>query len=268
MARGSVTSLWRFPVKSMQGETLAEGRLGVRGLGGDRRYAVVNPETGKVLTAKRYGELLMASARTEPTGAVVIALPDGTELAADDPAISSALSQWLDQPCRLAEVPAGDGAAEFEMSFDAEQPEHDLFSWPVMAGTFLDLAAVHLLTSASLDTARRLHPGGDWDVRRFRPTVLVDVDPSELGNGPAGGQDPAGFVEDTWVDSQVRLGQAVLSVFLPTVRCPMPSRLQPGLPRDLGVARTLHDHHENNLGVYASVTTPGVVAVGDLLASA
>lgn len=267
MALGTVTSLWRFPVKSMQGEVLTQGRLGVRGLEGDRRYALINVETGKVLTAKRYGQLLTASARTEPGGTVTIALPDGTEMAADDPSTSSALSDWLGQPCRLAQAPAGEETPEFEMSFDAEDPEHDLFSWPVMAGTFLDLAAVHLLTSASVDAARRLHPEGDWDVRRFRPTVMVDAAAGEpVAVDPVA--EAAGFAEDDWVDSSIRLGQAVLSVLMLTVRCPMPARPQPGLPRDLGVARTLRDHHQNNLGVYASVTTPGVVAVGDAVTSA
>lgn len=248
---GTITELWRFPVKSMQGEPVQQSTLGPAGLDGDRRYALVSTDTQKVLTAKRFGDLLLASARTEADGSVVMTLPDGRELAATDPAADAVLSDWLGQPCRLAARPGAEEAPEFEMSFDAEHTDKDLFAWPVLAGTFLDLAAAHLLTTASLDAGRALHPDGDWDPRRFRATALID------------GIDGTGFVEDGWVDGPVQVGQARVQVFMPTIRCPMPSRAQPDLPRDLGVARALRDHHGNNLGVYASVTQPGQVKIGD-----
>ncbi len=250
---GTITQLWRFPVKSMQGEQVERSTLGPAGLDGDRRYALVHDDTGKVLTAKRYGDLLLAMARTKGDQ-VVIDLPDGTEHLAGDPDTDAALTAWLGQPCHLAEPPAGAGAPEFDMSFDAEHPDQDLFAWPVAAGTYLDLAGAHLLTTSSLAAARRLHPDGDWDVRRFRPTALIDT-----------GTDPA-FVEDAWVGSTVQVGQAQVAVTMLTIRCPMPSRLQPELPKDLGVARALRDHHQNNLGVYGDVPRPGLVAVGDPVA--
>ena len=71
------------------------------------------------------------------------------------------------------------------------------------------------------------------------------------------------FPEDAWVGGALRIGAATLEVLMPTIRCPMPSRAQPGLPRDTTVAATLRDHHENNLGIYCSVTTAGTVTVGD-----
>jgi len=167
---GTITQLWRFPVKSMQGEQVERSTLGPAGLDGDRRYALVHDDTGKVLTAKRYGDLLLATARTKGDQ-VVIALPDGTEHLAGDPDTDAAITAWLGQPCHLAEPPAGAGAPEFDMSFDAEHPDQDMFAWPVAAGTYLDLAGAHLLTTSSLAAGRRLHPDGDWDVRRFRPTA-------------------------------------------------------------------------------------------------
>jgi uncharacterized protein YcbX len=254
---GTVAELWRFPVKSMQGERVPEGVLGPQSLDGDRRYAVRGVGDERLLTAKRVGALLEAAARTEADGAVAISLPDGTELAAEDPAVHAALSGWLDRPVRL--VPAANAPTRaFEMSLDADQPDQDLFEWACPDGTFLDLAAAHLLTDASLTAARALHPDGDWDVRRFRPTALIDTD----------GDERNGFVEDAWVGCSLTLGRAELDVLMPTVRCPMPSRAQPGLPRDTGVAAALRDHHENNLGVYATVTKAGPVAVGDPLLTA
>ncbi len=246
----TITQLWRFPVKSMQGERVERAELRSTGLDGDRDWAVVDDETGKVLSAKRVGELLHAAARAEADGSCVITLPDGTEHLAGEAGTNAALVAWLDRPCHLAARPAPTEAPEFEMSFDAEHPDQDVFSWPVAAGTYVDVAGCHLLTTASVAAARALHPDGDWDVRRFRPTVLVDSGSS-------------GFVEDGWVEHHVRVGAARVRVDMLTPRCPMPVRTQPGLDRDLGVARALRDHHGSNLGVYATVVEPGPVAVGD-----
>ena len=95
------------------------------------------------------------------------------------------------------------------------------------------------------------HPGGEWDVRRFRPTVLVEIDDAE------------GFPEDAWIGSAVQVGGAEVTVVSPTVRCVMTTRAQPGLERDLGIAEAVNRDHESNLGVYGVVSRPGRVAVGD-----
>jgi uncharacterized protein YcbX len=58
-----VTRLWRYPVKSMQGEPLREAIVGERGIEGDRQWALVALGTGKALTARREPQLLYASAR-------------------------------------------------------------------------------------------------------------------------------------------------------------------------------------------------------------
>jgi hypothetical protein len=49
---GSVAELWRFPVKSMLGERLDRVDLTERGVFGDRAYALVDVDTGKVASAK------------------------------------------------------------------------------------------------------------------------------------------------------------------------------------------------------------------------
>ncbi len=48
----SIVSLWRYPVKSMMGEELDSSYVTERGLLGDRAYALVDQETGKVASAK------------------------------------------------------------------------------------------------------------------------------------------------------------------------------------------------------------------------
>src|SRR6478735_2575980 len=84
-----VAELWRYPVKSMQGESLDQVDLDNDGLLGDRRCALFDVETGHGLTARREPRLLLASARWID-GRAEITLPDGS-IAADD----AALSAWL-----------------------------------------------------------------------------------------------------------------------------------------------------------------------------
>jgi uncharacterized protein YcbX len=249
----TVVELWRFPVKSMQGEPIRNGVLGPAGLAEDRRWAVRDDADGRVMTAKRCGALLDANARLID-GTTLVTLPTTEEAEAGDPHLDAALSDWLSRPVHLARA-EDNGTRAFEMSLDAEHPDRDLFEWTCPEGTFLDLASAHLLTTASLAAGQALHPDGDWDIRRFRPTALLAT-PGD------------GFEEDAWVGSELRLGEARLTVDMPTIRCPIPSRSQPGLARDTGIAATLRDHHDNNLGVYATVTQAGPVAVGDGLRTA
>lgn len=243
---GTVAQLWRYPVKSFQGEQVEHLEIGPGGAVGDRTLAVVDPAARKVLSGKRYPALLMASARVED-GTVVLTLPDGAEHAADDPGVHDALSAWLDHEVRL-ESPPADEVFPMEMHTGMSDDTTPIFDWPGPAGTWLDLADAHWLTTASLTAAAELHPDGVWDVRRFRPTALVHT--------TAGG-----WVEDGW--STVELGAVESAVLMPTPRCTMPSRAQPGFAVDKAIGTTIRDQHDNNLGVYASITTGGTLAVGD-----
>src|SRR5689334_24065179 len=170
----NVAELWRYPVKSMQGERVDTLELRPGGAVGDRVLAVVDPEARKGLSAKRYADLLMASAYTAD-GEVVVVLPDDQEYAAGDDKVHAALSDWLGKPVRL-EAPPTDGVFPMEMYTGMSDESTPLFDWGGPPGTWLDLADAHFLTTASLRAAAALYPEGDWDVRRFRPYALIDSD--------------------------------------------------------------------------------------------
>jgi len=257
---GTVQSCRRYPVKSLQGLVVDALDLGPDAISGDRRYALVETDGAHVLSAKRRSELLQATADDER-----ITLPDGTVIGLDDPEASARLSAWLDRAVELrsvealaaAGVPAG---LSYEMTFDPPDDGAEYFEIPVPEGTFLDLAAVHLVTTATLAGCAAARPDLDWDVRRFRPNLVLDV-PGEV------------FVEDDWTGRQLQLGaEVVLEVMGPTVRCAMPLRAQPAaagagpLERQPELFRAMGELHEafpNHLGAYASVVRPGRVAVGD-----
>lgn len=247
---GTVTALARYPVKSLQGEELDRTTVTETGLDGDRLWGIVDTATGQVLTAKRVTTLLDGRAHLtgdEPT----IELPDGTRLTGPGADTDAALSTWLDRPVTLQH--AGAEGSSFTMTFNVDDEEQDLFEWPTPPGTFLDLAPVHLLTSASLAAAQAGHPDGQWSVHRFRPSILVDT------------PDLTGFVENDWVGATLQIGDVALSVTMPTIRCTLPTRPQTvhGLERDLQIFKSLATANGQNLGAYAAVTTPGALHVGD-----
>src|SRR3954452_23064085 len=101
---GSIVELWRYPIKSMRGEQLTSVSAGERGLAGDRGWAVLDSETGKIASAKRpklWLELLQCSASyvSEPNGAgaaaVRITTAAGREITSDDPDCDAQLSEMV-----------------------------------------------------------------------------------------------------------------------------------------------------------------------------
>jgi uncharacterized protein YcbX len=249
---GTVAELWRYPVKSFQGERVDRIEVGADGIAGDRRYAVTDPVRGAALSAKTEPRLLDAWASTEGDE-VVVRLPTGDEFAASSPTAPARLSQWLGRDVGFAAVTGGPSG--YWMTLDPPNDAAEEYEIPMPPGTFLDLAHVHVLTTASMARCVEARPDIGWDVRRFRPNVLVD----DAGDG---------FPEDAWVGQRLRVGEAVLDVVMRTMRCAMPLRAQPerdgvAIARDVEVYRTLDSVHSNDLGVYCGVAEAGAAAVGD-----
>jgi uncharacterized protein len=230
-----VAELWRYPVKSLQGERLDSAELTAEGVEGDRRYAIFDLETGFGLTARRAPELLFACARLTVDGEVEITLPDGSEAADDD-----ALSEWLGRPVALRAAGA-EGERHYESPVDFERErDSDWRDYEGPEGPFHDSPEVRvsLVSMATL---------GDWDRRRFRSNVLLD------GSG-----------EDELVGLAVELGGAMLDVTMRIARCVLTTRAQPdGIERDLDVLRTVAREREACLAVGATVARPGTVRIGD-----
>jgi hypothetical protein len=264
---GSVVALWRYPVKSMMGEELNAAELTERGLVGDRRFAVVDASTGKVAGAKnprKWGNFFdFRAAYVEPpkTGsklpAVRLTLPDGTVATSEQPDLAQILSNALGREVAFAEAQQGEssGAQAEEYWPDMEGLEHrdTVTDWELPAGTFFDLAVVHVLTTATIDRLRALYPEGRFEVRRFRPNIVV-----------AAGPDAEGFVENDWIGHTIAIGDEVrLRITGPCPRCVMTTLAQGDLPKDAGILRTAAQHNQANVGVYADVIAGGTTRRGD-----
>src|SRR4051812_8416000 len=286
----SVRSLHRYPVKSMLGEALDEVELGPAGVPGDRGYAVIDAEDGTVASAKHprkwAGLLAMRAAYLgepragEPLPPVAITFPSGDTRRSDDPDVDAALSAALGRPVRLTSTapekpvfeeqwPAIDGLAPEEFIANTTTSHTDgepvsTIGLAAMAppGAFVDLAVLHVLTTATLAALSAAAPGSSFDPRRYRPNVLLDVPGT-------------GFAEDEWVGSVLDVGGAGIEIAMPTMRCVMTTLAQGDLPEDRDTLRTIARLNRRTIeglgrwacaGVYAGVSRAGTVRRGDVAA--
>jgi uncharacterized protein YcbX len=289
---GSVAALWRFPVKSMQGEQLAEVELGSGGIAGDRAYGLIDRETGKVASAKsvklfsRLFECRAAFVEPPRAGAppppVSIELPGGATVRSDSADCDRALSSFLGREVTLAD------AAPSDYTIDNYLPDVEgndpagrrdvtlptklgaaLFAElgaksPVSPEAFFDAFPISLVTTSTLAGFSELKPESRFVERRFRMNLTV-------------GTREGGFLENHWVRRELEVGDGVrLRVRVPASRCVMTTLPQSDLPRDIGVLRAMVEHNRLDIagkrypcaGVFAVVMMPGTVRVGDPVALA
>ena len=261
---GSVVSLWQYPVKSMMGEELNATEVTERGLLGDRAYALVDSSDGKVATAKNprkwprlfdfratFIEPARAAAKIPP---VRIAFPDGTTVTSDQSDLNQILSKALNREVALRAAQGGVvNAEEYWPDVDGLDHRDTVTDFTLPEGTFFDCAMVHLLTTATLDRLRELYPQGRFEVRRFRPNIVLQL-----------ASDEKGFAENAWVGHTLAIGTAVrLNITGPCGRCVMTTLAQGDLSRDPGILRTAAQHNQVNVGVYAAVARGGSIRRGD-----
>jgi uncharacterized protein YcbX len=284
---GTIRALWRFPVKSMLGEEVHAAEVGEGGIVGDRAYAIVDTQTGKVASAKHpklWPDLFFCHAAfVEPprVGAapppVRIELADGTSVTSDAPDVDAVLSRFFGRDVRLARsAQKGYTIDQYhpdEKDYDPDGHRDEVVEAELGAaffnarglpsavpqGSFFDLFPLSILTTSTLDRLNELEPERSFDLRRFRMNVIVDT--------PA-----QGFVENDWVGRTLAIGDDVkLAGALADPRCVMPSLAQEGLPRDPGILKALVRHNRLDVdgamfpcaGIYAVAQATGTIRKGD-----
>jgi len=263
---GSVVSLWRYPVKSMMGEELNAAEVTERGLLGDRAYALMDSTTGRVASAKnprKWGKLfdcraaLVESPRpSQKVPPVWITLPDGAVITSGQSDVDQILSKALGRQVMLmSPAPKTPSLEEYWPDMEGLAHRETVTDEAMPPETFFDLAVVHVVTTATIDRLRELYPQGRFEVRRFRPNIVVEPSTGEKG-----------FVEDGWIGRTLVIGEKVhLSITGPCPRCVMTTLPQGDLPADPGILRTAARHNQVNVGVYAAVLSGGSIRRGDPL---
>lgn len=275
-----VEQIWRYPVKSMIGSTIEAAELDARGIVGDRTWAVRDHVRGGIRGAKQLGGLMTMAARDDDGDgtAVTITFADGTSTTTADGDADARLSAALDHPVTLEALRPPDdldhyrrGAPDHEdvveelnAIFGREdgEPLPDLTAFPPEIleyesppGTYYDAYPLLLLSTSALRSLAEALPDSAIDVRRFRPSLLVDT-----------GEEP-GHPEMGWVGRRLQVGAVELDVVTPCPRCVMVTRtIDEDVPQDRTILRHIVRDLGQDVGVYANVVTPGTVRVGDAVA--
>lgn len=282
MSVGTVTQLWRYPVKSMAGEQLSAAEIDQNGVAGDRGWAVREIEADVTRNAREMPKLLQfASAYAESPSfdqrspAVTITTPDNVQVQSADEDRDQQLSEILGRPVMLTPLHPADDLAWYARAklpegvdpmqalrqlmgmqeddplpdFSGLPPDLQNFSSP--PGTYFDCYPIHIMTTSSLNTLVEAGGGEDVDVRRFRPNVLIDTGDAE------------GLLEVDWTGKKLRLGEVVIELQTTTVRCSVPAHAQRDFGSSRAVGRALIENTKQHLGSYCNVLQGGTVNVGD-----
>jgi len=282
MSVGTVTQLWRYPVKSMAGEQLSVAEIDQNGVAGDRGWAVREIEADVTRNAREMPKLLQfASAYAESPSfdqrspAVTITTPDNVQVQSADENRDQQLSEILGRPVTLTPLHPADDLAWYARAqipegvdpmqalrqlmgmqeddplpdFSGLPPDLQNFSSP--PGTYFDCYPIHIMTTSSLNTLAEAGGGEDVDVRRFRPNVLIDTG------------DAQGLLEVDWTGKKLRLGEIVIELQTTTVRCSVPAHAQRDFGSSRAVGRALIEQTKQHLGSYCNVLQGGTVNVGD-----
>lgn len=276
MDNASILNIYRYPVKSMMGETLSEADIGEAGIPGDRSWAVRDEKRGGIRGGKKIPQLMTLTAQSG-AAAPLITAPDGDSASVSCEGINAWLSDKLNHPVTLWPLLPADqldhyrrGAPDtedFEQELRAvfgrlpEEPLPDLTGFEELLefesppGTYFDAYPISIMSQQSLATMNQLEGESRFDVRRFRPNLLVDIPDTEHP-----------FPEQAWVGKTLSIGNLTLKIEMTCPRCSMTTHGFDDLPRDTEIMRKLVDHSDGNLGIYASVERLGQISLEDHIA--
>jgi uncharacterized protein YcbX len=232
---GTIEAIFRYPVKSMRGESLSDAMMGWHGIEGDRRFALrrVNFRGGfPWLTAGKFPDLLhYAPERLSGDGEAPthVSTPEGEAL----PLLGEELARDVERRC-------GEPVQMMHLN-------HGMF----------DEAAISVIAAGTVDGVCRL-AGKDGDVRRFRPNILVRT------------KKDVPFEEDAWVGARLVFGDEAdaptVGVTMRDVRCAMITFDPEQQTRSPDLMKAVVRANENNAGVYGAVIRAGRIAVGQTVA--
>ena len=281
---GTIKELWRYPVKSMEGECIEQVHIEKLGLMGDRYWAIRDNENNETSSVRKLPKLLQCTAKYEhepiagkvdtDIPAVKITLPNTPSFSSNDQHTNERLSTFLNKDVSLHPLKARsdwkfykqrtiDGEAALKKQFNTKEalPNMASISWLKMLelsifatplGRFYDAYPLHIVTSNSIQALKHIEPEGDFRSERFRPNLYIEC--SKENNN---------FDEFEWIGGKLYIGDTVIKCESKTVRCSMPAQPQVRLHKDSKVLRTLEKHTGRHLGINASVIHTGTIHSGD-----
>jgi len=246
----SVEQIWRYPVKSLQGEQLGSTEI-TDAIPGDRGWGIVDGKTKLLLSAKRVPKLLEGHARI--IGDHCIITIGRNEISSQEPDVNEKLSDWLERDATLTQPISGE-TKSIEIEWDdgsVEIPEDpNIFEFSTSPGWFFDSSSsLHLIGTATLDLLEKRVGKGSGDVRRFRPNIVVQT------------EEP--FEENSWVGKNLTIGTVEIHVKKRTDRCIVITRAFDKYPSSRATLRYLSENHDREAGISMGPVKSGVISVGD-----
>jgi uncharacterized protein len=229
MQVGTVVGLWRYPVKSMAGESMTQAEVGWYGIAGDRRWAFIRPHLERSgfpwLTLREVADMGQFTPRfadpAEPDKSkTLVRTPEDDEYDVTDPALAARL---------------GDGVRVIKQD----------------RGVF-DSLPLSLISTSTVDGIGRLS-GRPLEPARFRPNLLVAPETAAEER----------FPEDGWLGTTLRIGSMRMRIDRRDPRCVITTMDPDTGQRDPRVLREIAQRRDNCAGVYGTTVTPGPVALGD-----
>jgi uncharacterized protein len=261
---GAIASLWRYPVKSMLGEEIEVSNVTARGLAGDRAYALMDTQSGKVASAKnpkKWAKLLDFQASLtaipedyESLPSVKVSLPNGDTITSEAPEVNKVLSAALGREVELLSCPPEAPTLEqYWPSVEGTAHQDAVTQLLMPTGTFFDSCSIHAMTTATLARLQELYPEGQFERCRFRPNFIIEPTSDEIA-----------FLEDEWVGGTLAIGETVrLSIDTACPRCVVTTLAQSGLPEDLNILRTTAHYNNVIAGIRMSVLQGGTIRRND-----
>lgn len=303
MIVGTVKEIWRYPVKSMGGELLADCSVGEGGILGDRGWALRDEEAGEIRGAKHMPLLLQCASRyPAPLGGsssapVRIVLPDGGEIGSADADANARLSALLGRKVSLWPLQPASDKAHYRRGQAGVAVLGALGRIRLLRPLLNKLLPYTQFESMARDLLKREagEPGLDYatlpvELLEFTspPGTYFDLAPLHLLTtasldamrrlNPDAAWDARrfrpnllietvtgveGLAEAGWGGRSLRVGGLQLACSIPTIRCGMVIQPQGGLPKDASVLRSIVRDARQEMGIYASAGRAGRIAVGD-----
>jgi len=270
-----VSQIWIYPVKSLVGSTVQRADLDATGTVGDRGWALRDVASGNLANCRQTPGIMQLAARALPDGGVEIVLPDGNTVRSGDTAVDEVLSGALGTEVRLDSLRSAtdldffrrqatemaDPMAHLRGIFGREDdeplPDFAKFGASVLEfdsppGTFHDCYPLMVMSTSALRSMAAAVPDSVIDVRRFRPSFVVDTG------------DESGHPEFAWPGRRFSVGSAVIEVVNDCPRCAAITKMiDADTPADRAILRHVVRDLDQAVGVYCNVLQPGTIEVGD-----
>lgn len=260
---GKIIAITRYPVKSMSGEEINSSYVTKKGLLGDRRFALIDKLSNKVVSAKNpkkwpniffYSSKFLSEPALDNIGDIRITFPDQSFIDSNHQNINKRLSDSFKHEVVLSTIVPDEAQLE-ECFAEIEEIQHSnkYVDANMANGTFFDLGMIHLVTTSTLNQLKSLAPESDFNLKRFRPNILLKLDFYEDG-----------FIENQWIGKKIAIGnEVVLSIKQDCPRCIMTTLEQENLQKDINILRTIVKTNHGNLGIYADVICEGTINIDD-----